>query len=87
VESFIDDFQFTRKLATANICYHTTSGCRWETIRTTGERWGQGNDSLVAAIARLGEKGWEAVSATPATAEHRPTVLLKRVNLSETPGN
>ncbi len=83
VESFLEEYQFNRKISTANICFHSTSGCRWETIRTTVDRWGQSNDALVAASARLGEQGWEAVAATPSTDSHRATLVFKRQRTTE----
>lgn len=78
MEAFTEEIQFTRKISTANICYHTQGGCRWETIRTSVERSGQSNDALVSATARLGEKGWEAVNTSPGTSEQRQIVLMKR---------
>jgi hypothetical protein len=62
----------------ANVCYHGTSGCRWDTIRVSVTQWGQINDAVAAATARLGERGWEAVSVTPLRESFGPEVLLKR---------
>ena len=66
------------KTSTANICYHTSGGCRWETVRVNVDRWGQTHDALAAASARLGERGWEPVAVTVMVPEQRPSILLKR---------
>ena len=63
----------------ANVCYHTPTGCRWETVRITTARWSQTNDAVAAATARLGLLGWEVVSTTPPVDYDRLTVLLKRM--------
>jgi hypothetical protein len=71
------------KTNTANICYHNPNGCRWDTIRINVDRWGQINDALAAALARLGERGWEPVAVTQMSPENRPSVLMKRRRVSE----
>lgn len=63
----------------ANICYHTRKGCDWDTVRVTVPRWSQTNDAVAAATARLGERGWEVVSATSPNDVHQATILMKRV--------
>lgn len=83
VEALQELWQGNVKISTANICYHTTNGCRWDTIRVSVNRWGQMHDALAAATARLGERGWEAVSATSPNDTHLPTILLKRVRPAE----
>lgn len=71
------------KTSSANVCYHTPSGCRWDTIRVQVDRWSQINDALAAATARLGERGWEPVALTQASEENRPSVLMKRQRVAE----
>jgi hypothetical protein len=69
----------------ANVCYHTPNGCRWETTRVTVDRWSQTNDAVAAATARLGTQGWEVVATTAPTEFHRTTVTLKRARPAQQP--
>ena len=72
----------------ANICYHTINGCRWDTLRITTARWSQTNDAVAAATARLGLQGWEIVDTTPANEIDRMSVTMKRVrrpNMADAP--
>jgi hypothetical protein len=72
----------------ANICYHTVNGCRWDTLRVTTARWSQTNDAVAAAIARLGLQGWELVATTPPNEIDRMSVMMKRVrrpNMADAP--
>jgi hypothetical protein len=83
VESLQEVWVGNIKTSTANICYHVPNGCRWDTVRITVDRWGQINDALAAAVARLGERGWEPVGMTQMSQENRPSVLMKRRRISE----
>ncbi|HYP06871.1 MAG TPA: hypothetical protein VER03_11630, partial [Bryobacteraceae bacterium] len=65
------------------ICYHTSNGCRWDTVRVQVDRWSQINDALAAATARLGERGWEPVAMTQPSPENRASVLMKRLRVAE----
>lgn len=67
----------------ANVCYHTSNGCRWDTIRVNTTRWSQTNDAVAAATARLGLQGWEVVSTTPPVHPDRFSVLLKRIRRTD----
>jgi hypothetical protein len=67
------------RINTANICFHTVNGCRWETIRVNTTRWSGTNDAVAAATARLGQEGWEVVTASHATELKRESFLLKRL--------
>ena len=75
----------TVRYNSANICYHTPHGCRWETTRVTVDRWSQTNDAVAAATARLGSQGWEAVATTAPNEFHRTTITLKRARPAEQP--
>ena len=66
------------KHSTANICYHTDDGCRWDSVRITADRWSQTNDALAALTARLGARGWEPVGLTAPSEGYRQAILMKR---------
>jgi hypothetical protein len=83
VEAFTEYSQGNVLLSFANVCYHTTGGCRWDTIRVSVDRVGRTHDGLAAATARLGERGWEAVALTSPNDSQRASVLLKRVRIEE----
>ena len=63
----------------ANICYHTVNGCRWDTSRVNTTRWSGTNDAVAAATARLGQEGWEVVTASHPTELKRESFMMKRV--------
>lgn len=73
------------RVNSANICYHTPNGCRWDTIRVNTTRWSQTNDAVAAATARLGLQGWEIVSTTPPVQPDRLAVVLKRIRRADAP--
>jgi hypothetical protein len=79
VEALHETWYGNFKSSTANICYHVGNGCRWETVRITVQQWGQINDALAAATARMGERGWEPVAVTQLSPDNRPSVLMKRI--------
>lgn len=68
----------------ANVCFHTANGCRWDTVRITTARWSQTNDAVAAAMARLGLLGWELVATMPPNEIDRLSVLMKRVRRPNT---
>jgi hypothetical protein len=55
-------------------------GTRFALVLSAG---GQINDALAAAMARLGERGWEPVGLTQPSPENQPSVLMKRIRVSE----
>jgi hypothetical protein len=83
VEALTEYSQGNALLSIANICYHTSDGCRWDTLRVWVDRTGRAHDGLVAATARLGERGWEAVALTSPNDSYRPSVLLKRLRIED----
>jgi hypothetical protein len=78
VEGLQEYWQGNVKISTANICYHTPSGCRWDTVRASVSRWGESYDGIAAATAQLGSRGWEAVGPTSPNEKYRPAILMKR---------
>jgi hypothetical protein len=83
VEAFAEYTQYNVKISVANVCYHVSDGCRWDTIRVTVDKSGEINDAVAAATARLGARGWEAVSFTAPSDYRRAAVLMKRRRSSE----
>jgi hypothetical protein len=83
VEAFAEYTQYTVKVSVANVCYHVSGGCRWDTVRVTVDKSGDINDAVAAATARLGERGWEAVSFTAPSDYRRAAVLMKRRRAEE----
>ncbi|HYO80611.1 MAG TPA: hypothetical protein VES20_04355 [Bryobacteraceae bacterium] len=78
VEAYGDDWVGNVKYSTANVCFHVTNGCRWETVRVSTDRWGEINDAFAAAGARLGERGWDLVAVTPVTDYQSQTATFRR---------
>ena len=72
------------RINAANICYHAVNGCRWDTIRVNTARWSGTNDAVAAATARLGQDGWEVVTASHPTELKRESFMMKRIRREAT---
>ena len=76
----------------ATICYASAAGCRNEQVSVPAKELHDGNEAVMAAATRLGEKGWELTSTSEIATDHRADRILyfKRLrsvlNRSETTG-
>jgi hypothetical protein len=62
----------------ATICYATLQGCRFEELSATIMASNQATDALMMASARLGNQGWEFITATELPSSSAERVMYFR---------
>lgn len=73
----------------ATICYANANGCRTEQVNSSTGDSNRGTEAVMAAAAKLGEKGWELTATNELSSGYR-IMYFKRLksvlNRSDSPG-
>jgi hypothetical protein len=60
----------------ATICYATARGCRNEEVTVNAKRMDDGNEAIMTAAARLGDRGWELADTNEISTERHADRIL-----------